>query len=305
MNKVVLAMNKALRLAVERAVPSVHFIDYDSIVQSTHGTFCQPSQDESRGEGANRRELFFYQMWSRDTPLLERHTHDDLKRRQNDDDDDILPANGTLREFYGAWIQDAIKESIDDGDDEYAALNDENANLDLQQEVEDELDDQVDNIEEASVAPAAPRSVAPRSFRRTESPWNFTFAEGSSKSQTQNRGSHVLGSKVSFADGIDTASFAIQSTHSRFSNSTTFSGSTNATKGSTVNDPEVGTVIANKTHVLLGSGQPVQMQALNVKKLFVSDLTFRVFHPTQAGHAIIANLVLFQMAQDNAQRLGE
>lgn len=125
MNEVVLAMNKALRLAVERAGPSVHFIDYDSIVQSTHGTFCQSSQDESRGRGANRRELFFYQMWSRDTPFLEKHTHDDLKRRQSDDDnDDTLPANGTLREFYGSLIQDAIRESIDDGDDEYAALND-------------------------------------------------------------------------------------------------------------------------------------------------------------------------------------
>lgn len=104
---------------------------------------------------------------------------------------------------------------------------------------------------------------------------------------------------------FDTASFSTQSTQLRFSNSTTVSGFTNPTKAATANDTEVGTVIANKTHVLLGSDQPVQMQAFNVKKLFVSDLTFRVFHLTQAGHAIISNLILFQMAHGNAECLGK
>lgn len=71
MNELVLEMNKALRSAVERAGPNVHFIDYDDIVQSTYGTFCQPGQDENAGKGANRHELFFYQMKSRDKPMLE------------------------------------------------------------------------------------------------------------------------------------------------------------------------------------------------------------------------------------------
>jgi hypothetical protein len=44
---------------------------------------------------------------------------------------------------------------------------------------------------------------------------------------------------------------------------------------------------------------------VNIKKLFVSDDTSRVFHPTQIGHSMIANMILYQMAADNAKRNGE
>jgi phospholipase/lecithinase/hemolysin len=68
------------------------------------------------------------------------------------------------------------------------------------------------------------------------------------------------------------------------------------------NGSSTGTVIANRTHILFGN-KPVAR--INIKKLFVSDKTSRVFHPTQGGHALIANMILYQMAADNAKRLGK
>lgn len=301
MNELVLAMNKALRSAVERAGPNVHFIDYDDIVQSTYGTFCQPGQDESAGKGANRHELFFYQMKSRDTPMLEDpfpYVPHGLRRRE-DEADDLKPVNGTLKEYYGALIEQAIKESIDDGDDEYAALYDDNANDDLQEEVDDELEDQLAENNEVTPATAASALGSPRFLRRSTAAWNFTFAAQSSGLPPHNSNIHLLGSKVSSNHGANASSFSIQSTNMRFPNST-FA----PTDGEIGEDTAIGTVVANKTHIMLQGGKPVQRATINIKKLFVSDLTFRVFHPTQAGHAAIANLVLFQMAQDNAKRLG-
>jgi hypothetical protein len=306
MNELVLEMNKALRSAVERAGPNVHFIDYDDIVQSTYGTFCQPGQDESAGKGANRHELFFYQMKSRDTPMLEDpfpYVPHGLRRRQ-DDADDTRPTNGTLQEYYGALIEQAIKASIDDGDDEYAALYDDNANDDLQEEVDDELKDQLEEADKITPATAAPALGSPRFLRRSTGAWNFTFAAQSSGMPSPNRNIHLLGSKVSANYGANASSFSAQSTNMRLPNSTTFSISPASAGGDIGEDTAIGTVVANKTHIILQGGKPVQRTTINIKKLFVSDLTFRVFHPTQAGHAAIANLVLFQMAQDNAKRLG-
>jgi hypothetical protein len=303
MNELVLAMNKALRSAVERAGPNVHFIDYDDIVQSTYGTFCRPGQDESAGKGANRHELFFYQMKSRDTPMLEDpfpYVPHGLDRRQDDDDDDTKPANGTLQEYYGALIEQAIKASIDDGDDEYAALYDDNANDDLQEEVDEELEDQLEESDKVTPATAVSGPGSPRFVRRSTAAWNFTFAAQSSDLPSASKNIHLLGSKVSSNYGANASAFSAQSM--RFPNSTAFS--TASADGDIGEDAAVGTVVANKTHIMLQGGKPVQRATINIKKLFVSDLTFRVFHPTQAGHAAIANLVLFQMAQDNAKRLG-
>jgi len=303
MNELVLAMNKALRSAVERAGPNVHFIDYDDIVQSTYGTFCRPGQDESAGKGANRHELFFYQMKSRDTPMLEDpfpYVPHGLDRRQ-DDADDTKPANGTLQEYYGALIEQAIKASIDDGDDEYAALYDDNANDDLQEEVDEELEDQLEESDKITPATAVSALANPRFLRRSTAAWNFTFAAQSSGLPSPSKNIHLLGSKVSSKYGANASAFSTQSM--RFPNSSTFS--TASADGDIGEDSAVGTVVANKTHIMLQGGKPVQRATINIKKLFVSDLTVRVFHPTQAGHAAIANLVLFQMAQDNAKRLGK
>lgn len=308
MNDLVLAMNQALRAAVERAGPNVHFIDYDNIVQSTYGTFCQPGKDENKGKGANRRELFFYQMKSRDTPMLEappKGPHEDLKRKhRRDDEEDIKPSNGTLRELYGAMIQDAIEDSIDDGDDEYAALYDDNANFDLQEEVDDEIEDQVAETKDGIVTNSIDHND-PQPLGRLQASINVTFTNFHASQISPNKKIYALGSKVSSGHDIKAASFATQQTHMRYPNSTVSWNSKQPTSDSPTNDTAIGTVVANSTHIMLGGGKPVMRQTVNLRKLVVSDSTFRVFHPTQAGHAVIANLVLFQMALDNAKRLGK
>ena len=61
MNDLVDSVNTALRNAVERAGPKVHFVDYDEYVDMTNGRFCIPGADESSGNSANRDDLFFYE----------------------------------------------------------------------------------------------------------------------------------------------------------------------------------------------------------------------------------------------------
>ncbi|CZT25182.1 uncharacterized protein RCC_10911 [Ramularia collo-cygni] len=63
-----------------------------------------------------------------------------------------------------------------------------------------------------------------------------------------------------------------------------------------------GTVIANTTHTLLKNGKIVQKS--RIRKLFITDETSRIFHPTQSGHTLIANLILYQMAANNAASQG-
>ncbi|KAF2113969.1 SGNH hydrolase-type esterase domain-containing protein [Lophiotrema nucula] len=231
MNDVVNRMNDALRLAVARAGPQVHFVDYDKYVEMTNGRYCQPGQDESAGNGANRDYLFFYQMQSRDAPWLTNDLwpNDELRRRSNpfNDDGNIEPANATLNALYGALMQQAIEEN------EFAALDDHNANDDLKAEV---------------------------------------FVQKKKVVELSTRGSLTV-SNLAF--GNHTAS---------------------------ANTSHPSTVIANNTHIRLENGTVVEK--VNVKKLILSDKTCRVFHPTQGGHALIANLVLYHMQANNAKAKG-
>ncbi|CZT25183.1 uncharacterized protein RCC_10912 [Ramularia collo-cygni] len=128
MNEVVDIMNDALRAAVQRGGPQVHFVDFDRYVGIVGGRFCEPGQDESKKRGANRRDLFFYQMHTVDQPWI---PHDELRRR---DDKPSTPESGSpLNELYGALIQATIDENP------LVALEDDNASNDLQAEV-DELE---------------------------------------------------------------------------------------------------------------------------------------------------------------------
>jgi hypothetical protein len=139
MNSLVEAMNTALSSAVQRAGSQVHFIDYDNDVGVSRGRYCQPGQDEGNGRGANLEDLFFYEMDSQDSPWLEvgdAHYHDELKRSLIEEDG-VMPMNDTLGGMYGALIQKAIDESINDGQDGYAAVQDDNGNIDLEDEVND------------------------------------------------------------------------------------------------------------------------------------------------------------------------
>lgn len=107
MNRVVDAMNDVLSLAVNRAGPRVHFVDYDKYVDITNGRFCAPGVDESQGNGADRPELFFYQMKTEEgSPPIP----DNLENAKRDEDV-VAPANGTLGAVYDAWIETTLEES--------------------------------------------------------------------------------------------------------------------------------------------------------------------------------------------------
>jgi hypothetical protein len=108
MNNVVDAMNGVLQLAVRRAGPEAHFIDYDKYVGMTNGRFCEPGVDESNGGGANRPDLFFYQM---KTGEGSPQAPDNLENAKSDEEDAITPVNNTLGAVYAAWIETTLEES--------------------------------------------------------------------------------------------------------------------------------------------------------------------------------------------------
>jgi len=291
MNSLVEAMNTALSSAVQRAGPQVHFIDYDNDVGVSRGRYCQPGQDENSGRGANLEDLFFYEMKSLDSPWLDVGDaiyHDELKRSLIEEDD-ILPTNDTLGGMYGALMQKAIDESANDGQDGYAAVQDDNGNI----EIEDEVKDAESSLLRRSAALLKPGSM--RLVNRSENTtvsWNVTQNPDSGSFAAHNVSQGlVLGSKVSFGISQAPSSFISGHTNMHFANTTALN-----------NGSYMGTVIANRTHVLFGNKAVAR---INIKKLFVGDETSRVFHPTQGGHALIANMILYQMAADNARRLGE
>jgi hypothetical protein len=308
MNDLVDAMNDALAAAVERAGAQVHFIDYDKYVGMNGGRYCQPGRDESRGNGANLPYAFFYQMKTEDEPWFEADEvwADEgwkLELRQVADED-FGAINGTLGALYGAMIQKAIDEEQDDDEDDFAALEDDNANPDLDAEVDEVVDDEAESqpagrLRSRSVQTHLGRHKHHKRFMSTPNStdtvshaFNFTMVDDSATSNNDATGkTHDLGSKVyrQVSDStIATSSFASANTTARFGNSTAGSSS--------------GTVIANSTHILLANNKAVRK--VNVKKLVVSDQTSRVFHPTQLGHSLIANMILYQMAADNAKKNG-
>ena len=308
MNDLVDAMNSALKSAVERAGSQVYFVDYDKYVDASGGRYCQPGQDESAGKGANLPYAFFYQMKTTDQPWLEQDEHwdnQDLKRRQ-DEGDDLGAVNSTLGALFGSMIQQAIDEEYaDDTGDVYAALQDENASVDLDAEVDEAEEEQGKPVNRLRARSHGSHLSHHRFHQRlvrrandTDSTFldfNTTLVNNTAIAQGDNNATqaiHRLGSKVSHAianTNVSSVGLASANAAGRFSNATLNSTS--------------GTVIANSTHLLLANNKPVSR--VNVKKLFVSDDTSRVFHPTQLGHALIANMILYQMAADNAERQGK
>ncbi|KAK3064497.1 hypothetical protein LTS18_006688 [Coniosporium uncinatum] len=164
-------------------------------------------------------------MTSVDFPWLaqDEWARDELKRRQNLDNDgaEIELANNTLNALYDALVKEAII-----SDNEVTALEDDNANNDLDAEVLD------------------------------------------------GENSALIQRCVREPRGISALAVFTQST-------------------------SVGPIIANSTHVPLANG--VVSKKVNLKKLIVSDKTSRVFHSTQNGHALIANMILYWMRAHNAQ----
>ncbi|KAF2166025.1 hypothetical protein M409DRAFT_23753 [Zasmidium cellare ATCC 36951] len=333
MNDLVDSMNDALRAAVSRAGEQVQFIDFDDYVGPTNGRYCQPDTDESGGNSANRQDLFFYEMRSQDFPWTEvekEWTHDELKRRSNnlEHSSDTESVNQTLNALYGALIQAAI-----DGDDDIAVLDDDNANNDLEAEVaeEEQIEEQ---LKEASIQVSQPRAATTpqtshqdrhdhgghvrRSWNDTSGAERVADRSGFLASPSAVMSLHVntRPSLVGFASGT-VSSTKYRPTGANHTNLGTkwslgsaisSSDLSNSLSGGNQNHTRLaakdsmGTIIANRTHVLLGSQQVVSK--FSIKQLLVSDGIARVFHPTQGGHALIANLILYHMAADNAKSQG-
>ena len=301
MNDLVDAMNDVLRSAVEKAGPQVHFIDYDRYVDVTGGRYCQPGRDEFAGRGANLPNMFFYQTKSIDQAwqIPPPPPPSILGRRQSDEAEELGAANTTLGAMYGALLEEAIEQYS--GDDGYAAVDDGNANPDIEELVEDEIAEKGDSSsgikERASslLHRRSPRNSGPPLARtsndspKAASSWNTTLVDsGHAIAPSHNAQPPRLGSKVYQGGGLSTASFAGNQTTFRFSNAT------KSTEGLST-----GTVIANGTHIMI-AGQPTF-----IRKLYMPDTMARTFHPTQGGHALIANLILYQMRVDRARRKGQ
>lgn len=311
MNALVDSMNSAIGSAVQRAGDQVHFVDYDYDVGASHGRFCQPGQAESSGKGANLQDLFFYQMKTNDVPWFDIETpaHTEL-RRGIDERDEVAPVNDTLGALFGALIMEAIDNSDDDHGTGYAAVEDDNATADLEEEVHDA---EQQKRSEAIARPLVVRRSTSAGLHAPYIAWNASAPSPSDSfpSATASRFGFgpTLGSIVYASPRPDPARPV--ATHASFMalNVTRFaaiaSSNNNTTNTTNTTSPaRAGTVIANQTHILLGNGQAVQRFKLNPVKLFLPDKLARIFHPTQSGHATIANMVLWYMAFDNARRIG-
>lgn len=129
MNDLVDGMNNALASAVQRAGSRVHFVNYDQYVEMTNGQYCEPGVDESKGRGANRPDLFFYEMRSEEDEPTRPDNIENVKR----DEGEVTPANGTVGAIYSAWMEATLEAS-----DMEIELNADNANEELIEWVEEE-----------------------------------------------------------------------------------------------------------------------------------------------------------------------
>ena len=284
MNDAVDVLNTALQNAVARAGSSVHFVNYDSLLDIDGSRFCQPGMDESGGKSASRDEIFFYEMKSLDDPwtVVEDQwpPHDELKLKTRDDDY-VQPVNDTLNAVIGAMVQEGIESQ-----NNTAVVEDDNANDDLEAEVADDEElttltgifvRDADSVPAKGHSPAHVHGVRIRDLNSTLS-WNIT--------NTTTAGFYSNGSIATNVTLLGTTVRTLL-----FNNSTR--NSTTVT----------GTIIGNHTHILLSNANVVSKSA--ILKLLVSDKTGRVFHPTQGGHALIANTILYYMAAQNAAANGK
>lgn len=241
MNDLVDMMNDALRAAVERAGPQVHFIDYDKYVGMTKGRFCQPGDDESKGRSADREDAFFYEMKTYDKPMLGDEAEDwrDALQRHSKDDEDDSVKNNTLGVKYGAVVQQVIESH-----DQSLSTDQYNANDGMSISIDDYW------------------------IRKNKAKGRFAVnglnATGISSSSSGDAKLPLTRSRAS-VEGLDVAS--------------------------------------NDTNHEIDAAQ--RLGSRDVISLVLPDITLRVFHPTQEGHVLIANLVLYTMSVVNVESMGE
>lgn len=326
-------MNSKLQAAVQRGGDQVVFINYDTYVGTLSGRYCSPGVDENKGNGANRDLLFFYEMKTSDTPFMPPNDdpyHDELRRRDAPYHDELkrrdttLPANETTDGEIGSWIQQTLEQYSN------AQLNDDVANSDLDSSVAQEKS----SLHKQRVKKRGPLTWThrnPLQPRATKAPYGSGSMSGTSGNGTVI--SHSIGSKVSSTKSLEpilssSASRSIigtSATHA--SGSYRFGASQSASASSVLRNNPLNRTMGpsgigglNKTssgnHTLGCSGNsscndtlgdnrdllsPVSHAA--IAGFFVPDSVGRVFHPQQAGHAMIANIILYTMAQRNAAAL--
>ena len=322
MNNLVDAMNNKLELAVQRGGDQVVFINYDSYVGSLGGRYCSPGVDEGKGNGANRDFLFFYEMHTSDTPFMppdDDPYHDELRRR-----DTTLPANETTDGEIGSWIQQTLEEYPN------AQLNDDVANSDLDSSVAQEKE----SLHKQRMKKRGPLTWTPRVLlkpRATGVPYSGAEVSGVSGTGTAALNYttfNVLSTKPSqqtLRPSTSTSIFGTLATHASelhrphavHNASITSVSPTNPLKNTLGPSGTGGLNITSHTNQTLGcSGKfhcndtlgdnremLMPVSHATVAGYFVPDSVSRVFHPQQAGHAMIANVILYTMAQRNAASL--
>lgn len=325
-------MNSKLEVAVQRGGDQVVFINYDSYVGSLSGRYCSPGVDEGKGNGANRDYLFFYEMKTSDTPFMPRNDdpyHDELRRRDTPYHDELkrrdntLSANDNIDGEIGSWIQQTLEQNSN------AQLNDDVANSDLDSLVAQEKN----SPHEQRMKKRGPLTWTPRiplKPRATRARYSSGSASGISGNGTL--ASYSIGSMFSGTKSVKptlrastshsiigtlathaSASYRLPATSSasnpltwpshRLNNmlNSSNTGGVNTTSHTNQTLGCSGNLDCNHT---LGNDRelPLEMKSV-VASFLVPDSVSRVFHPQQAGHAMIANIILYTMAQRNAASL--
>lgn len=323
-------MNSKLQAAVQRAGDQVVFIDYDPLVGSLNGRYCSPGVDENKGNGANRDYLFFYEMKTSDTPFMPSNDnpyHDELRRRDTPYHDELkrrdttIPDNETTDGEIGSWIQETLEQYHN------AQLNEDVVNSDLDSSVAQERNSlRKQRMKKRGPLKWTPRhSLQPRATKVQHGSASILRPSGNGTAIPHSTGSivsdpkplrptlsptppnpiaaslatHASGSYRLYAtQSASNSSVSLNNTHNNSLNPSGTGGlnsasNTNQTLGCS------GRIHCNDT---LGDDRDFVSQ-LSVSSYLVPDSVGRVFHPQQAGHAMIANIILYTMAQRNAASL--
>ncbi|RSL78301.1 hypothetical protein CEP51_008323 [Fusarium floridanum] len=119
MNTLVELMNEKLAAAIERAGPKVTFVDYDDIVGTFGGRYCEPGVDESSVDSNTRPMLMFYELntedpWGR-TPFKR-----DVSEHENGTFGGDINALARATEYLAPDVEFRHKRLIDAGSAEPA-----------------------------------------------------------------------------------------------------------------------------------------------------------------------------------------
>jgi hypothetical protein len=213
-----------------------------------------------------------------------------VRRSQTETD---LEKPRTLNEMYAALIQAALEE------DRSLALDSDNVDAVLEEEVrkyKTMLRRAVKQIPREDQGPSSASKRIPITGRRAGSspPWrngttNWNGTAGTAPPRSQSTSTYAFSNNTNLGTKM-------------FLESTPQGGDMRLASGPATPSSS-GTIIANQTHAMLRSGRVVEK--LRIAKLVVSDMTSRVFHPTRFGHALIANLILYQIRAVVAEAAGK